>query len=111
VVAAALAVGALARRGVPVDDALPLGRPLARPPGTAADVAPALDAWRAGGGDDARACLADAERRVSDGEGRAGGRHAPDDRARDRERERARDRAEERGRMHGDPARGGERRR
>jgi hypothetical protein len=112
VVAAALAVGALARRGVPVGDALPLGRALARAPETAADVAPAFDAWRASGGDDPRAFLADAERRVlEEREGRAGVRRAPDDRTRDRERERERERAEERGRMHGDPARGGERRR
>lgn len=111
VVAAALAVGALARRGVAIDDALPLGRALARTPRTAADVAPAFDAWRARGGDDPRSFLADAERRVGE-ETRAGARRdAHDERGRERAQERARDRSEERGRMQGEPLHGGERRR
>jgi hypothetical protein len=110
VVAAALAVGALARRGVPVEDSLPLGRALAQAPESAADVAPAFDAWRAGGGEDARAFLADAERRALEGRARAGAddrRRAHDERGRDR----ARERSEERGRMHGEPGRGAERHR
>jgi hypothetical protein len=113
VVASALALGALARRGVPVADALPLGRALARAPATAADVAPAFDAWRAQGGEDARTFLAEAERRVLEGHA-PGARdrqgHDERGRGRDRDHERARDRSEERGRMHGEPARGAEHR-
>jgi hypothetical protein len=93
VVAAALAVGTLARRGVPVADALPLGRALAREPRSAREVASAFDAWRSAGGRDARAFLGDAERRVSEGRPVAGVERE------DAARERARERREERGRM------------
>lgn len=101
VVAAAGAVGALARRGVPVVDALPLGRALAREPRSAPEVAPAFDAWRLEGGRDAKAFLAEAERRVSGARPLAAGAER-EDAARDR----ARERREERGRMGGEPARG-----
>jgi hypothetical protein len=76
-VAAANVVAALARRGVPVPDALPLARALATHPRAAPDVVPAFDAWRADGGRDAHEFLADAERRVADGRDvRAAGRGA-----------------------------------
>jgi hypothetical protein len=98
-VAAALAVGALARRGVPVGEALPLGRALARDPAHAPEIPAAFDAWRGG---DARAFLADAERRVREGRPLAGPER--DAAARDR----ARERREERGRTGGEGMRRGE---
>jgi hypothetical protein len=105
VAAAALAVGALGRRGVPVEDALPLGRALARSPRSAPEIAPAYDAWRAGGGRDAREFLAEAERRVVQGRPLGGAERE------DAARERARERRDERGRMGGEPARSREGRR
>ncbi|MFY3746116.1 hypothetical protein ACOQFB_19545 [Anaeromyxobacter sp. Red801] len=68
VVAAARTLGELARRGVPVRDALPLGAALAqRAPASAGEVAALYDAYRAEGGRDAAAFLAEAERRVEAG--------------------------------------------
>ena len=61
-VAAARVLGALGQRGVPLPDALPLGRALAAHPRAAADVVPAFDAWRADGGQDPRAFVGDAGR-------------------------------------------------
>jgi len=101
-VAAALAVGALARRGVPVEDALPLGRALARAPRSAPEVAPAFDAWRGAGGHDAGVFLGETERRVREGRPLAGPERE------DAARERARERREERGRMGGEGMRRGE---
>lgn len=68
VVAAARTLGDLARRGVAVRDALPLGAALAqRAPVPAGEVAALFDAYRAEGGRDAAAFLAEAERRVEAG--------------------------------------------
>lgn len=65
--AAARALGQLSRRGVAPARALPLGRALARRPGESAEVAPLFDAWRAEGGRDPGAFLAEAERRIAAG--------------------------------------------
>lgn len=67
-VAAARTVGALAHRGVPVPDALPLGEALAaRPPLPAGEVAGLYDAYRAEGGRDPRAFVEEATRRTRSG--------------------------------------------
>jgi len=67
VVVAAAALGALARRGVPVAEAMPLGRALVASPRHAPDVGPAFDAWRAHGGRDVAEFLSETERRVVGG--------------------------------------------
>lgn len=67
VIAAARALGQLSRRGVPPAEALPLARALAQRPGEAAEVPALFDAWRAEGGRDAGAFLAEARRRVAAG--------------------------------------------
>jgi hypothetical protein len=67
VVAAAHALGELARRGVPPDDALPLARALAGSRGVAGDPVAVFDAWRAEGGRDVPGFLAEATRRVESG--------------------------------------------
>ena len=64
---AARALGQLSRRGVAPADALPLGRALARRPGEGREVVALFDAWRAEGGRDAGAFLAEAEHRVAAG--------------------------------------------
>ncbi len=82
-VAAARVLAGLGRRGVPASDALPLGRALAANPRSAADVVPAFDAWRADGGQDMRAFIADAERRVAQGRAVSGAGHDADRGGRD----------------------------
>jgi len=70
VVSAAHAVGELARRGVPPADAMPLGLAIARhgarPPG---EIVAVFEEWRAEGGKDARAFVAEAAARVDRGQG------------------------------------------
>lgn len=67
-VGAAVVLGELARRDVPRDDAMALGRALAcqrpRPPG---EIASLFDAWRAEGGRNPRAFVSEAARRVEAG--------------------------------------------
>jgi hypothetical protein len=102
-VAGARVLAALGRRGVPAADALPLGRAVAAHPASGPDVVAAFDAWRAGGGQDVREFLADAERRVGEGRGMGAGR---DDAARDARGGGAGGAGrEERGRWGGDAAR------
>lgn len=66
-VAAASALGTLARRGVPAGDAMALGRALVSAPRRAREVGPAFDAWRAHGGRDVAGFLSETERRVRGG--------------------------------------------
>lgn len=67
VVAASAALGALARRGVPVAGAMALGRALVASPRRAPEIGPAFDAWRDHGGRDVEGFLSEAERRVGSG--------------------------------------------
>ncbi len=67
VTAAARTLGQLSRRGVPPAESLSLGRALAQRPGEAGEVPALFDAWRAEGGRDVHAFLAEAQRRVAAG--------------------------------------------
>lgn len=67
VVAAAHALGELARRGIPPAEALPLARAMARSGARAGDPAVVYDAWHSEGGRDVAAFLAEATRRVEAG--------------------------------------------
>jgi hypothetical protein len=68
VVSAALTVGELARREVPRDDAMSLGKAIARHgPRQPGEISSLFDAWRAEGGKDARAFVTEARRRVENG--------------------------------------------
>jgi len=67
VVAAAHALGELARRGVPTAEALPLARAMAGSRARSGDPAAVYDAWRAEGGHDLAGFLAEATRRVEAG--------------------------------------------
>ena len=103
VVAAATAVAALARRGVPAAESLGLGRALVARPTSAPEVGAAFDAWRAAGGREPREFLADAERRVSEGRSLAGpdGGEPPGRGARDAGRDERSRMGGEAGRPHG----------
>jgi hypothetical protein len=73
VIAAAHALGELARRGVPVDDSLPLGKALARRGGQAAPgLVAQFDAWRAEGGQAPRRFLEEVATRLDKGLGLEG---------------------------------------